>query len=120
MAGEIPAFKGGVVYLDTALLDKITAEMQPKAAAVVNKYGLAMAREASTVHPWKVDTSALSNSILSESKMTGDMQFTISDGVEYGIFLEFGTSKMPAYPFFVQAVETWTARFLKAFEDLFK
>lgn len=118
MAGSTPAFKGAVVYLDTALLDKITAEMQPKAAAVVNKYGLAMATEAAKAAP--VDTSALRNSLLSESKMTDDLTYTISDGVEYGVWQEFGTSRIPAHPFLVPAVENWTARFLKAFEDLFK
>jgi len=108
------------VQLDTTVLDKITAEMKPKAGRIVNKYGLAMMTHAATKHPWKNVTSALENSILAESKMTGDLTFTISDGVEYGVFLEFGTSKMAAYPWLIPAVEAWRVRFLNAFSELFK
>ena len=118
MAGTTPAFKGAVVYLDTALLDKITADMQPKAAAIIEKYGLAMATEAAKNAP--VDTSALRNSLLSESKMTGDLLYTISDGVEYGVWQEFGTGRMAAQPFLVPAVELWRDKFLNAFSELFK
>jgi HK97 gp10 family phage protein len=114
------AINVGNVKLDTRLLDKITAEMRPKAAATVNKYGLAIASEAATKHPWKLRTGALTNSILSESKMTGDMQFTVQDGVEYGVFLELGTSRMSARPFMLPALEAWRQRFENAFSELFK
>ena len=117
MAGR-PAFVGEVIYLDTALLDKITTEMRPKASAIVNKYGLAITSEAARRAP--VDTSALRNSILSESHMEGDMTFVVSDGVEYGVWQEFGTGRMAAQPFLVPAVESWRDKFLNAFSELFK
>lgn len=118
MSGEIPAFKGAVLYLDTALLDKITEEIQPRAANVVLEYGILMAGDAAKGAP--VDTSALRNSILSESGMTGNLMYTVSDGVEYGVWQEFGTSRVPAHPFLIPAIEKWTSKFLTAFEDLFR
>lgn len=106
------------VTLDTKVLDRMSTEIRPKARAIVNKYGLVIAGEAAKLAP--VDTAALRNSILSESTMTGDMTFTVQDGVEYGVFQEFGTSKMAAQPFITPAVELWGDKFLAAFEDLFK
>ncbi len=117
MAGR-PAFVGEVVYLDTSVLDKITAEMQPKASKIVNKYGLAIA--SSWAADVNVDTSAFRNSILSESKMISDMTYEASDGVDYGIWNEIGTSTRAAKPSLSQAVEMWRDKFLNAFSELFK
>ena len=108
----------GNVVLDTTVLDKITAEMKPEARKIVNKYGLVITDAAARMAP--VDTAALRNSLLSESRMTDDLTFTVSDGVEYGIFQELGTSKMAAQPFLVPAIEAWRERFLNAFGELFK
>lgn len=108
----------GSVKIDTRVLDKITAEIQPKASKVVNKYGLAITGEAAKNAP--LDTGALRSSITSESMMTGDMSFTVQDGVNYGIFQELGTSKMAAQPFLLPAVEAWRQKFLDAFAELFK
>ena len=108
----------GGIKLDTAILDRMTAQMRPKAAAIVEEHGLAIASEAAQGAP--VDTAALRNSLLSESGMTGDMEFTIQDGVEYGVFQELGTSKMAAQPFLVPAVERRRAAFLSAFKELFE
>lgn len=125
MAGR-PAFVGEVVYLDTSVLDKITAEMQPKASAIVNKYGLAITSEAARRAPVaSMESSgyvggALRNSILSESHMEGDMTFVVSDGVEYGIWVNYGTSRMAAQPFLEPAIESWREKFLNAFQGLFK
>ena len=126
MANPRPSFLGAVVYLDTSVLDKITAEMKPKASKIVNKYGLLMMTDAAKLAPVATMESsgyvggALRNSILSESKMTGDLTFTISDGVEYGIWQNYGTSRMAAQPFLEPAIETWRQRFLDAFSELFK
>jgi HK97 gp10 family phage protein len=104
--------------LDTSVLDRITREIRPKGRKIVNKYGLAIMSSAAQMAP--VDTSALRNSILSESKMTGDLTFTVQDGVEYGVYQEFGTSRMGAAPFLRPAIELWKHKFLSAFKDLFK
>ena len=108
----------GSVKIDTRVLDKITAEIQPKASKVVNRYGLAITGEAAKNAP--LDTGALRSSITSESMMTSDLSFTVQDGVSYGIFQELGTSKMAAQPFLLPAVEAWRQKFLDAFAELFK
>ena len=118
MTGSFAKISGHGMVLDTHVLDKITAELKPKARIIVNKYGLAVTGSAATFAP--VDTGALTSSITSESKMTGDMTFTVSDGVEYGVYQEFGTSKMAAQPFMTPAIESWKAKFLDAFAELFK
>ena len=106
------------MVLDTKLLDKITAEVRPQASAIVEKYGFAVTDAAAKNAP--LDTGALRSSITSESKMTGDLTFMVSDGVEYGVFQEFGTSRMAAQPFMTPAIEAWTQRFIDAFSGLFK
>lgn len=132
-----PVNVGGVT-LDTKVLDKITVEMRPKASRIVAKYGFAMTGEAAKNAPVGTEEStgikgyvggALRNSITSESQMTDDLTFTLSDGVEYGLRIELGfvgtdslgrTYNQAAQPFAVPAVETWRDKFLAAFEDLFK
>lgn len=116
--GDFAKIGGHGAVLDTTVLDTITATMKPKASRIVNKYGLAIASQAAQNAP--VDTSALRNSITSESKMTGELEFTVSDGVEYGVYQEFGTSRMGAWPFMRPAIEKWSAKFQAAFSELFK
>jgi HK97 gp10 family phage protein len=48
-----------------------------------------------------VDTGALRDSL--HYTMTGPTEATAGDGVEYGIYQEFGTVHMPAQPFLVPA-----------------
>lgn len=48
-------------------------------------------------HPPNIDTGTLVNSISVEPR--GQMQRAVVDGVEYGVFLEFGTRRMGARPF---------------------
>jgi HK97 gp10 family phage protein len=118
MAGSFAKISGHGAVLDTSVLDRITAEMKPKAMMLVNKYGMAITGEAASNAP--LDTGALRNSILSESAMSDELTFTVSDGVEYGVYQEFGTSKMAAQPFMIPAIEAWKERFLNAFSELFK
>ena len=112
------AQKVGGITLDTSVLDRITEQMKPKAAKIVNTYGQAITGEAAQNAP--LDTGALRNSITSESQMTDELTFTVQDGVEYGIFQELGTSKMAAQPFLIPALEHWAQRFEQAFAELFK
>lgn len=107
----------GGIKIDTAVLDRITADMRPKASEIVETYGIKIMSEAAQNAP--VDTAALRNSITSESGMTGDLQYTVQDGVEYGVFQELGTSKMAAQPFLVPALEHNRQAFQNAFKELF-
>lgn len=108
----------GNVYLDTSVLDRITAELRPKASAHIEKYGLAITANAAMLAP--VDTGALRSSLTSESHMESELLFVLQDGVTYGIFQELGTSKMAAQPFVIPALENWRERFLNSFAELLK
>lgn len=118
MSGSFAKISGHGAVLDTKVLDRITSELRPKARAIVENYGNIIMSSAVMLAP--VDTGALINSITSESKMTGDLTYTVSDGVDYGVYQEFGTSKMPAHPFMRPAIEKWAAKFQAAFSGLFK
>ena len=113
----MPATNVGGVILDTTILDKLTAELRPRASKIVESHGLAIMSEAAQNAP--VDTGALRSSLTSESGMDGDLLYIVRDGVEYGVFLELGTSKMAARPFVLPAVESWRDRFQAAFSGLF-
>ena len=118
MAGSLAKVSLHGAVLDTTVLDAITAEMKGRASKIVQTYGWAIASEAAVRTPKK--THALENSILSESYMLDEMTFRVSDGVEYGVYQEFGTSRMAAHPFLTPAIEAWKERFQNAFADLFK
>lgn len=111
------AFLEGVT-LDTTLLDKLTAEMLPRASKVVQKYGIAMAADAAMNAP--VDTGTLRGSIVSESHMIGPLLYELQDGVEYGAYVEFGTSRQAAQPFMIPAIEGKKDEFIQAFTDILK
>jgi len=106
------------VILDTTVLDKITAEMKPKAGRIVRSYGNMMLSSAVKRAP--VDTGALITSMTANSKMIEELTYRLQDGVEYGAFQELGTSKMTARPFLKPSVEEWRQRFYNAFSELFK
>mgnify|MGYP001577525420 CR=1 FL=1 len=53
-------------------------------------------------HPSYVDTNRLANSV---THNVGDGYVEIGSNVEYGKYLEYGTSRMPPYPWLFPAVE---------------
>lgn len=106
------------VELDTRELDRILREMPEQASNLVNKWGVKIAGDAAGQAP--VDTSALRNSILSESQMEGKLLFILQDGVNYGIFQELGTSRMSAHPFVVPAILRNEKGYINAWKELFK
>jgi len=59
-------------------------------------------------YPPNVDTGALRGSI--NWTPLGRLRYMIHDGVIYGAFLEFGTSKMAARPFLSPVFERWWRR----------
>lgn len=64
--------------------------------AVFDVEGQAKARAA-------VDTGAMRNSI--QGQMTGNTSGEVGVGVEYAVYQEYGTAKMPAHPFMTPAAE---------------
>jgi len=112
------ATRAGGVILDMTKLEGLLAHLRPSASKVVETYGLAITSEAARNAP--LQFGALRNSITSESHMENDLLFIVQDGVEYGVFQEFGTSKMAAQPFLIPAIETWRDRYFQAFAKIFE
>ncbi len=107
----------GGVTLDTTILDKLMVEVPLGASKIVETFGLKIASEAAQNAP--VDTGALRNSVLSESHLEQPLLFIVQDGVEYGVFQEFGTSRIAAQPFMVPAIEANREPFQDALKALF-
>ncbi len=89
------------IVLDTAKLDQIMAGLNFNTDQVIK--WLAFQVEAGAKMRAPVDTGALRNSLQTEKVEDG--VWRVRDGVEYGIWQETGTSKMPPHPFLIPACE---------------
>lgn len=110
--------KVGGVSLDTSLLDSMIAEVQNKAAGIIELAGAEILQDVYRRAP--EDTGELKDSYLSESGMVSKYTYRIQDGVPYGIFQELGTSKMAAQPHVVPAIEDGEQELIEGFTELFK
>jgi hypothetical protein len=73
-------------------LDQWIKEMtNEKLPAVVKKHALNIAANASKDAP--VDTGLLKNTLAGGAEPVDDRNWTISDGTDYGVFQELGTSR---------------------------
>jgi len=106
----------GGVTLDTRRLDEIARGLDMNTDQVLMALAFQVEGEAKKRAP--VDTGALRNSIMTNKKGKG--WYWVQDGVEYGIYQEFGTRKMAAQPFMVPAVEAVRRWLASKFKDLFK
>ena len=104
------------VKVDTSKLDAIRKRCPERAEAVVQKAAQNIERRAKDNAP--VDIGALKGSI--NVKRSGQFSRTIGDGVDYGIYQEYGTVNMGAQPWLIPAVEAERADFLKSWGDLLK
>src|SRR3990167_6567527 len=82
-------------------LGKIKEQSLENASRILWQAGLRMEAYAKGFAP--VDTGRLRNSIHAEK--ISDNEVIVSDNVEYGVFVEFGTSKMPPQPFLTPAMD---------------
>lgn len=107
----MPGIKASVSINTTALQFLIKAAPE-RAKAVVKKIAFDMVRDiqqsftpghSEPGEPPGVDTGALKNSI--HAYQVGEFSWAVSDGVEYGYWLEYGTEHMGARPFFEPAAE---------------
>lgn len=91
-------------------IPQIVAQMPAKADLVVQKTALDI--EATAKGLAAVDTGAMMSSI--QAQPTGQMSAVVNCGVEYGIYVEYGTYKMAAQPFMVPATEAHRGPFYSA------
>jgi HK97 gp10 family phage protein len=103
-----------VARLDTKRLDRILEAFPEKSDATVRAGAEAVLGRAVTLAP--VDTGALKNSIHAYS--AGKLRWEVSDGVEYGIYQEFGTSRHRAQPFMRPASEWARPQWLRLWQEL--
>ena len=85
MAG---AFFGLSVTVDTQVLDSLMGKSAPAASQLIRKHAYEFEADAKQHAP--LDTGALRNSI-NVSELS-DVSAVISDGVEYGVYQEFGVN----------------------------
>lgn len=65
-----------------------------------------------------IDTGALLRSITHEPR--GAETVVLRDGVTYGVYNEFGTSRMPARPFMIPASEKFAEIATRKFTEIFR
>ncbi len=82
-------------------IPKIKAQTRQELSALIRKATLQVEAGAKLRAP--VDTGLLRNSI--QSTFEGDLAGIVFVGVEYGIHVEFGTTRMRAQPFLLPALE---------------
>lgn len=104
------------IELDTKKLDRILREMPQRAEDLLELAARRVEKKAKTIVP--VDTGALKNSITSWSK--GPLVRFVGDGVEYGIYVEKGTSRMGAQPWLGPSIEAERGAIVKAWGQLLK
>jgi len=107
---------GVKVKVNMKRLEALQNGLGPKAGAVLDKTAIDV--EAGAKERAPVDTGALRSSLHTEKPDT--FKRIIADGVNYGVFNEYGTHKMGARPFLTPAVEIVRKPFAKAWEALFK
>lgn len=93
---------------------KIIKGMEAKAEQFVAKAALDIEAHAKSEAP--VDTGTLKNSI--QATRIGEAHWRVVVGVEYGMYVEWGTVHMAAQPFFQPAIQAVTPAFLRALRTL--
>jgi HK97 gp10 family phage protein len=116
-----------VIKLDTKVLDDIAAKLDMNTDKVLQSVAFQVEAEAKKRAPRDPQrppmdmtvptTGALRNGIHTEKKKPG--LYWVADSVIYGIFQELGTSRMPARPFMVPAVEKARQQLADLFKRLF-
>lgn len=99
------------IQIDTAALDAFIRELGGNVDKAISALAFDVEVNAKIAAP--VDTGALRSSINSRRVSPG--VWIVSDGVEYGIYQEYGTHKMAAHPFMIPAVERTAKRIAEKF-----
>ena len=97
------------IRLDTAELDRITADCGLNAVQVVNRLAFEVQGDAQINAP--VDTGAHRNSAFVDVATEQDKTAVVGFTMAYSIFLELGTYKMAARPHLLPAVERMARKF---------
>ena len=109
------------VTLDTHKLDVLQTGAGKKVDAILDKaaHDVEAGWKENIILKHVIDTGAYLNSVHVEGEHK-PFERVIADGVEYGIFNEYGTSRMPARPCAGPAVEAVKDSFFEAMAGVFK
>lgn len=88
-------------------IPRVVANTDKNLKALVRRAAFAIEGNAKILAP--VDTGFLRNSI--QTEVIDDLNAKVTVGAEYAVWVNFGTTRMPANPFFSQAVDTVIAGF---------
>jgi hypothetical protein len=102
------------VTVDTSKLDKIIGQIKPRAEAILDKVAYDVESDAKIFAPVLTGTLRASIHVIKPRAL---VRFVL-DGVEYGIYQEFGTSRFGARPFIIPAIEKNRIPFEKAWNEL--
>lgn len=102
------------VTVDTRKLEALPDDVRRRAAAILDKAAFDVEAGAKDRAP--KDTGALANSI--NVTKPAELARVIADGVEYGIYQEFGTVRHGAQPFLTPAVEAARGPLERAWQEL--
>lgn len=95
--------------------EELTARARQYVSNVVRKTAFDIEREAKVIVP--KDTHNLENSI--QTEVISDFEATIGPrGVEYDMYVEFGTSRQSAQPYMTPAAENARPKFEQAMQNL--
>lgn len=95
-------------------LDQIREDMRTQAGLAIRKAALDIEAQAKMNAP--VDTGALRNSIAASKN--DELSWQVAVGVNYGAFVEYGTTRMAAQPFLTPAVEAVKPALFAALESM--
>jgi HK97 gp10 family phage protein len=109
-SGQVRGLREFVQFTET-----LSADVEEQAKEVVKTATLKTEADAKLLAP--VDTGYMRNSITSTFS-SGGMVGTVSVGAEYGLFVEFGTSRQPAQPFIFPSFHSNVQEFLANLQRL--
>ena len=96
-------------------LDKIAADLRPRASEIVRKTAADIEARAKTTVP--VDTGNLKNSIQTEME-PDSTEAIVGTAVNYSVYVEYGTRRMAAKPYMTPAAEAARPAFEAAMKTL--
>lgn len=101
MGDQVIAGVGLRMRINLDRLEELKKELRPRAKQLIRAAAFEVQGKAQVNAP--VDTGALKNSI--EATEVGIYTWWVIVGVDYGAFVELGTSRMAAQPYLTPAVE---------------
>ena len=116
------------VRLDTSMLERVQREVPGKMSQAIQKMAQDMEGDVKTSFsptspsaagdPPGVDTGNLKNSIIASPE--NPLRWIVGVGADYGIHLEYGTSRMAPRPFMLPAFERTVSRAPQEIRDMMR